>query len=648
MVTAGVTHDVVIEDVDGSNQRGFMLARQNGRRSYSMVDAQTIGPRVATEGEFTQAQFPPEVAQYWYQQDWRAGIGGIYHRQHPNQLADATMIDTTAEGIIRPARTTIVPTVDTNPDNYVPSGFAVVGTEVWAFIGRDVYSHNFALNTWLIGTEPAASDHIYRNGVVFSGQTVVPRWARTTDVPQQYIFKADADANWIVSAEVIGAVAVTPKYLAVANGLLWGGYFNNTDRVHQISSTTDATAAGSWTGLVAVGGADAEITALVGLGETLLICKANGVWSYFSAGSDPTVYIENLTPEYEGRQHPDHFRGAFNWNGHVLLPLGGGGLMDMVEGRLYDVSMSIVAPRLTYLNGTVVAISGEPTRLYILVRETGQTRYHVLMAEWAEFQDRGDFRWHHVGRQAYVTGTTEYHSSLFCEGVPSGATIHHRTWFGVESTGSDLLPRMIPDVGDNNDGYSIDTASLAQTTVFDGNTPNVNKTFASVTFEIANLGAGGRQWVVTYRLNEAGSWLTLGTLNSTGTTQTLTFPSGTTGRTLELRYAPAMTAVGTTAPEIRSVRGVYTIRPDRRRIHEFVFYLADQQRLLSGARGGLPSGDLAQLRTWQGQAAEVNVINPEGDSIPMVFMPGAMGLQEVALERGRRPEYQVTIRLMEV
>ena len=147
MVTAGVTHDVVIEDVDGANQRGFMLARQNGRRSYGMIDAQTIGPRVGTEGEFTQSEFPPEVAQYWYQQDWRAGIGGIYHREHPNQLADATMIDTTVEGIIRPARTTIIPTVDINPVNYVASGFAVVGTEVWAFVGRDYYSLNCSANT---------------------------------------------------------------------------------------------------------------------------------------------------------------------------------------------------------------------------------------------------------------------------------------------------------------------------------------------------------------------------------------------------------------------------------------------------------------------------------------------------------------------
>ena len=77
MPTAGVTHDITLEEADSRNKRGYMLARdRQGRRNWQIRDGQTISPRVLGMGELTQAEFPPELELVWYQDNWQGGIGG--------------------------------------------------------------------------------------------------------------------------------------------------------------------------------------------------------------------------------------------------------------------------------------------------------------------------------------------------------------------------------------------------------------------------------------------------------------------------------------------------------------------------------------------------------------------------------------------
>ena len=77
MPSAGVTHDLVLEDYDSRHRRGFMYARNKmGRRPFDTREAQPIAPRQLTMGELTQSEDPPTIALNWFQDSWIKGIGG--------------------------------------------------------------------------------------------------------------------------------------------------------------------------------------------------------------------------------------------------------------------------------------------------------------------------------------------------------------------------------------------------------------------------------------------------------------------------------------------------------------------------------------------------------------------------------------------
>ena len=657
MATANVTHDLTISDASGSPKRGFMLAANTGRlRGHRVQDARTIQPRQLTMGELTEAESPPDIELLWSQTDWRIGLGGINHRTHLKQLANGIKVDASVEGKLQSARQVKATTADIAPAEYKATGFATVGTEVHAFIGSDVYNWDYTNLNWDQGTEPTASSTlIYRNGVEFDGETYVPSWTASTDVPAAYIHKTDADA---IGTWTVGTVVNTVKdfkYLAKgrdADGaaILFGAYQGSN--VHHLRTSTlpntDTTT--TWSTAVEIGEADSEITALVEDGDTLLVCKTNGVWGYFTDGS-----TRNLTPEFERMVHPDNFRGAFNWNGHVLLPLGAGGMLELSGGILFDVGLDNYAPEQTSLHGRVVAIHGEPTRLFIMVQDS--LNYHVLMADWREFtegasgQRRNDFRWHHITTIAATTGSTPNHSALLAEGITGPSDqIHHRLHIGVESTGSNLETYFVPlSTADVEDGFTNDTDQAATTTEFDANFPLIDKTFQSLDCEIFNLGAGGRTIEVEYSV-DGGAFTALGTLDSTGSSQTLTFSNSTpvNGKIMVLKFLFKQTSVTSTSPQLGKFRLTCQLRPSRIELLNLSMYLADNLPLLNGSVSVSTKGDLSQLRTWAGTAQEVIVTDSEGTNRQMVTVPGTLDVREVSHEFGRRSEYNVGIQLAQV
>ncbi len=183
---------------------------------------------------------------------------------------------------------------------------------------------------------------------------------------------------------------------------------------------------------------------------------------------------------------------------------------------------------------------------------------------------------------------------------------------------------------------------------FDANFPRIDKTFQQADFEINNLGASGRQITVEYRLDK-GSWTSLGTLNSTSSNQTLNFADGVDGKILELRFKPTQDSEDTdNAPEILQFRVVCQLRPSRIQLLPLQLYLADNITKLNGATEGKVKGDLAQLRTWAGQADEVIVVDSEEVTRDMVVLPGSVRVEEVGHEYGRRSEFVVTLTLAEV
>ena len=109
-----------------------------------------------------------------------------------------------------------------------------------------------------------------------------------------------------------------------------------------------------------------------------------------------------------------------------------------------------------------------------------------------------------------------------------------------------------------------------------------------------------------------------------------------------------MTDVGTTPPEIVSLRMTSQLHPDPTRIYPVTLYLADNQALLTGAEGGRVRGDLSQLETWNSSASDLTFYTPDGAGRAVIFMPGSMQKQESFKERGRRAEYHISFLLAEV
>ena len=234
MAVAGRTHDFTINTVGGSNV-GFMRYRdRSGRRGGAIRDSQTIAPRMLTQDQITQAQLPPDIQLIFTQDDWRGGMGGILYRKHPEFLANTTTMDNTESGVLKLARVNTATTVDSNPDEYVPSGFAVSGTQLWAFMGRDAYSWDFTNKNWDIQTEPVAAARTYRNGLNFSGTMYAPAWADdvgsggsyvVADEPTTYLYKTPSAAQWSVVTNAAQALDAC-KFLAIAGQNLWGGYWS--------------------------------------------------------------------------------------------------------------------------------------------------------------------------------------------------------------------------------------------------------------------------------------------------------------------------------------------------------------------------------------------------------------------------------------
>ena len=737
MPTAGVTHDITISDASGTNPRGFMLARQRGKRGWNSQDSQTISPRILSMGEVTHSELPPELELIWFQEDWSLGVGGINDRLDPKRLAFSNKIDTSVPGVLKTAREATLSAIKSGdtPNNYRPTGFGVIpmitaassiNYDLWLFLGRDVYQWDASDDEWDIKTEPLNADVQYRNAVIFDTTAVAPSWyvgSDITDCAAPYIYKAATDTNWTSSTITAGRF----KYMTVGrnsagNEILWGantifktartageavdgsettitlsgaasghiaindiilmsgltdgqetmlvtgtsgsditvvrGYGSSATthdsgaiislyQPHVIKSSSDPSNTGSWSTAVEIGTDDSPITGIVvdGDTDTILVTKTNGIYSYTTDGQ-----VRNLTTLFRQFGHTDNFRAAYVWNGHILLPLGGGGLLDFnyANATIRDVSLSKLAPEQTGLHGPVVAMHGDPTHLFALIKDSSSNYYYAMQANEVEHEGSMEFRWHVLAKLG--AGGTLYSSRVGIM-VDTSRSDRRRLWVGYEEASVSSMPYFFAfgDTGnDEDDGYTNDTDAYADTVKWDANLPRVSKRYESIELETRNLGAEGRQITVQYKLDNADAWTTLDTVTESPI-QTLNFPLGTTGKTLELRLTPALTAVGTTPAELHSFRLKAQLRPDATKLYPLTVYLAGKQQTLNGGISGNPKADLKQLREWDDAPADLVFGTPDKqDAKSVIFMPGSLKEQEAHHEHSRVAEYYVTFTLAEV
>jgi len=507
-----------------------MIARSADLRNFGIDDSEAVPPRLITSGDFTEAESPPHLRAFWSQSNWM-GMGGVVDRRGGvPQFAVLQKAKTDIDGRLRPAAEMTTTTFDVAPTETGTNGFAIVGTELWAFVGRDVYEWDDTNTQWDKKTVPNAATVIYRNGVPGPlSYVVAASWVPTTDAAARYIYKRDADAQW---AQIGAGTGASPKYFATGrnangNSILWAGHIDSNPA--EIRSTTDPSSLTNWSGATTVGSASSAITALLDLENVLLICKQDGVW-----GLSPDGVTTNLMPDFAYSQHPDHFRGAVVWNGRAILPLGTGGLLELNGDELWDISPRIYFPEQPQFHGVVTAIAPAANALFIMIRDTGVVdaiaKYHVLMGKLVD----NDYVWHHM--TSITTNAASFpefainHTALMVVSQTYSTT--NRSWLliGIEDNGGDA-PYSMPYEPMHADWlYTNDTDVQATTAVFDAGFPHLSKTFASIDAEFRNLGAGGRTITVEYRTTRGGSWSSLGTgvLNSGTNQQTVAFPAATT------------------------------------------------------------------------------------------------------------------------
>ena len=389
-----------------------------------------------------------------------------------------------------------------------------------------------------------------------------------------------------------------------------------------------------------------------------MVIKTDGIYRLESDGT-----VTNLRPELAAFGHENFGKASWQWNDLVFIPMHNGGLWEL-ETRSWtirDISLSLSAPDQTQYHGRVVAGHGEPNRMYILVAETGSTRYHVLMTENPAQLGLSEYNWSHVSSISYATNTDQDHAALLLQAVTNGTDEHHRLLVGVESTGSNLLPYYIPHSNIDDDNEYTATDGEAYTVAFDAGFPNVSKRAKDITVNTDHLGAAGgsnHNIHIRYRLEGTGDWLyaNSGTTSNTGNNstlvqdnQTVAFSAGVTFKKIEFRFTLDRKASGNaTTPELHDFTFTCQLRAATIKQLPLSLYLANGLPLLNGLLENKAKTNRDQLRSWQAQAAEIVLTDAEGSERNCIFLPGQM--QETELTRPFRgfPEYQVSVVLAEV
>ena len=426
-----------------------------------------------------------------------------------------------------------------------------------------------------------------------------------------------------------------------------------TSNVHHVHSTSDATNTGSWGGATEIGDSSSPITGMVGLDTDLIILKTDGLYRLESDGT-----VTELRPEMKTTIMPDQFRGAMAWNDRVFLPLHGGGLWELntTDWSIRDISFKLVMPEQTQYHGTVAALSGSATRLYALVQDSSASKYYLLYAEWLGLEGTIDYRWHHMATtDAYETATDFRHAEILYEGIEgdAGTKQHDRVWLGMESTGTDYRYPYWVTVSSNDAAHLLTvTDAVATTVLMDWNWPNVDKRLQKIDFRMSDVGQASdpNSIEVEYRKDE-GTWyhVTTGTastgtaLTSTTGSQTLTFSSEETCKTLELRFTLKHDADQAQSPKLLEFTVTAQFRPDSVKLIPARTIIHDDQILLNGAKESKVKLKLNQLRTWNDQSKEVTVevadLPNATTTYQAVFMPGTFKYSEIGRSLGKRPSY---------
>tara|TARA_R110000824_G_scaffold40938_3_gene122282 strand:+ start:16620 stop:18653 length:2034 start_codon:yes stop_codon:yes gene_type:complete len=654
MPKAGITHDITMESVGGTCQRGYMLIRDGrGSRQLLIQDRETLPQHIST-GPLTQAEFPDAIEKIQFQSNWLKGIGGVedpylstQSSTDTNLIADGCLIDSSTDGHIRLAQELRVSDIDSAPTTKRPTGFAVNDPQLWAFIGREPYLFDFTNHDWEKKTAPVAAAVLYQNGVNFGANVVAASWNETTYEPLKYIWKANSGCSWSVLGD--GCTPNKFKFFTTvrnsSNAELFVGAYEPC-AVNQIRTSTNPASHSAWSSAILIGSCESPITNLLtGPDNTLLIFKEDGVWTYGTAGA-----VTNITPCFEYAPHPDNFKAATLWKGRVVASMGNDGLMQLISGgcssvyTMQDISLRNSLPEQTQYHNRIAALRADDQYLFALVDDCSNTKYYLMKGE---LMRDCTVAWHNVNVVDYTTSSKVEEAVMFYEGLTASCRTHDRMWIGAHSTSGQANPYYYAlGSKDTLYGYTNCTGAFTTSKLTFG-VPRVEKRLEGGDFQVKNFGTGGRSMTAYYRLDCATAWTTWFSAND-NLSISREFPAGTTAKSLELKLELLNGCVGATSPELISFRLRSQLRPNAIQSFPMTVVLADNQTLLNGTVASKTKGDKSQLVTWDKQAAEVILRIPCEPSKSAIFLPGTLKQEEIRNDHARRSEWHVSFILGDV
>jgi len=160
---------------------------------------------------------------------------------------------------------------------------------------------------------------------------------------------------------------------------------------------------------------------------------------------------------------------------------------------------------------------------------------------------------------------------------------------------------------------AINTGGNFETSWWDGNLPDDDKAFISLTVLTKPSTMDTEHTIiVSFRVDEAASYTTLGTFSGTGAVQTLYFDTITTpeskaiGKRIQLKFAFA--SDDSVSPELYSFSLHATLRPQRVRMWEFYVQIGQNIMLRGGGRDPTTKAlQISRLETLEDQVYPIEL-----------------------------------------
>ncbi|MBI4127978.1 MAG: hypothetical protein HY459_02810 [Parcubacteria group bacterium] len=418
----------------------------------------------------------------------------------------------------------------------------------------------------------------YATSIVSYNENIYVAFGSGGDV--EYIY--GTTTSWTVSN--LAGDAKFAYFFTVSRQTLWKSRADGAALLHvYLASSTNPVNGGSWSSEYTVGSSDRAITSLTSFNDSLLVGKQDGLYLYlrtYDDGTSADLFL-NVTNEFVNMVHADNFYRMKEWHGWVYMVASQQSFFRYNGTEYQEISSLLHAPRLTGdFGGRVRAITADPAQLWLLVdsatANTTNTKQTWLMS-FREVGGRfqlhpiaklavGDINWIEVNRgylwifgRLYNTDNANQYDSAIYRFVLPTQTI---------APAYDATP-------------SIETSGNFDTSIWDGELPDEQKAFISLTLFVKPSTMDAEHTIVAkFGLDGASSTTTtLATFSGSGAIQTKYFDTITApetnavGRSIQLNFAFATD--DNVSPELYAFALHSVLRPNRVKVYEAYVYIGD-------------------------------------------------------------------------